>query len=284
MINIITSSEIDVVEKQKALVEEALSPDGVYIRMKENLIDLLDRGEIKGADRAKVIADTVAQMSTSITASAMNAGLEWAYREKELSFKREEMSRTLDLLEKQVAKAEQDSIGAIAQKQMLQAQIIRDYGKPVLDNKGNVVSLPDEGRIYETIQNIKQDTLNKQDQNDQIIAQTDEVYARTHRLVADTYVNHGVYSWTTLEKNGIAGVTKAITGYTTLSDLQKVVTGEQAKGYAYNAWGNAASASGGMIGTLVAAEIPGLNPATYLQAWLDSVTKINAVTAPTVTM
>ena len=284
MINIITNAEIDVVEKQKALVEEALSPDGVYIRMKENLIDLLDRGEIKGADRAKVIADTVAQMSTSITASAMSAGLEWAYKEKELSFKREEMSRTLDLLEKQVAKAEQDSIGAVAQKQMLQAQMIRDYGKPVLDNEGNVVSLPDEGRIYETIQNIKQDTLNKQDQNDQIIAQTDEVYARTHRLVADTYVNHGVYSWTTLEKNGMAGVTKATTGYTTLSDLQKVVTGEQAKGYAYNAWGNAASASGGMIGTLVAAEIPGLNPSTYLQAWLDSVTKINAVTAPTVTM
>ena len=284
MINIITNAEIDVVEKQKALVEEALSPDGVYIRMKENLIDLLDRGEIKGADRAKVIADTVAQMSTSITASAMSAGLEWAYKEKELSFKREEMSRTLDLLEKQVAKAEQDSIGAVAQKQMLQAQMIRDYGKPVLDNEGNVVSLPDEGRIYETIQNIKQDTLNKQDQNDQIIAQTDEVYARTHRLVADTYVNHGVYSWTTLEKNGMAGVTKATTGYTTLSDLQKVVTGEQAKGYAYNAWGNAASASGGMIGTLVAAEIPGLNPSTYLQAWLDSVTKINAVTAPSVTM
>ena len=284
MINIITSSEIDVVEKQKALVEEALSPDGVYIRMKENLIDLLDRGEIKGADRAKVIADTVAQMSTSITASAMNAGLEWAYKEKELSFKREELSRTLDLLEKQVAKAEQDSIGAIAQKQMLQAQMIRDYGKPVLDNEGNVVSLPDEGRIYETIQNIKQDTLNKQDQNDQIIAQTDEVYARTHRLVADTYVNHGVYSWTTLEKNGIAGVTKATTGYTTLSDLQKVVTGEQAKGYAYNAWGNAASASGGMIGTLVAAEIPGLDPDTYLKAWLSSVNKINLITEPTITL
>lgn len=284
MINIITNAEIDVVEKQKALVEEALSPDGVYIRMKENLIDMLDRGEIKGADRAKVIADTIAQMSTSITAAAMSTGLQWAAQEKELSFKREEMSRTLELLEKQVAKAEQDSIGAIAQKQMLQAQMIRDYGTPVLDNEGNVVALPDAGRIYETIQNIKQDTENKKDQNDQIIAQTDEVYARTHRLVADTYVNHGVYSWTTLQKNGMAGVTKATTGYTTLSDLQKVVTGEQAKGYAYNAWGNAASASGGMIGTLVAAEIPGLNPATYLQAWLDSVTKINAVTAPSVTM
>lgn len=284
MINIITNAEIDVVSKQKALVAEALGPDSAYIRMKENLIDMLERTEIKGTDRAKVIADTIAQMSISITANAMSTGLQWAAQEKEASFKREEMSRTLELLEKQVLKATEDAAGSITQKQMLQAQMIRDYGSPVLNNDGNVVALPDEGRIYEMIVGIKQENENKKDLNDQIIAQTDEVYARTHRLIADTYVNHGVYSWTTLQKNGVAGVTKATTGYTTLSDLQKIVTGEQAKGYAYNAWGNAASASGGMIGTLVAAEIPGLDPATYLNAWLNSVTKINAVTAPAVTM
>ena len=283
MINIITNAELDVVEKQKALVAEALGPDSAYIRMKENLIDMLERTEIKGTDRAKVIADTIAQMSISITANAMSTGLQWAAQEKEASFKREEMSRTLELLEKQVLKATEDAAGSIAQKQMLQAQMIRDYGSPVLDNDGNVVALPDEGRIYEMIVGIKQENENKKDLNDQIIAQTDEVYARTHRLIADTYVNHGVYSWTTLQKNGIAGVTKATTGYTTLSELQKIVTGEQAKGYAYNAWTNVASASGGMIGTLVAAEIPGLDPATYLNKWLDSVNKVNAITPPTVT-
>lgn len=284
MINIITDSSIDVTEKQKALVEEALGINGVYVRMKENLLDLLDRGDIKGTDRAKVISDVISQMSISITNAAMSTGLEWAYKEKELSLKREELGRSLELLEEQVKKATQEATASKAQKQMIQAQLIRDYGSPVLDVNGDVVSLPDVGRIYETIENLKQDTANKVDLNDQIIAQTDEVYARTHRLVADTYVNHGVYNWTTLEKNGMVGVTKATTGYTTLSELQKVVTGEQAKGYAYNAWGNAASASGGMIGTLVAAEIPGLDPATYLNAWLNSVTKINAVTAPTVTM
>jgi hypothetical protein len=144
--------------------------------------------------------------------------------------------------------------------------------------------LTDSGRLYETIENLKQDTANKAKLNDQVVAQTDEVYARTHRLVADTYINHGVFQWTSLNNNGMSGVQKLVTNYTTLSDLQKVVTGEQAKGYAYNAWGNAASASGGMIGTLVAAEIPGLDPATYLSAWMSSVTKINAVTAPTITM
>lgn len=284
MVNIITNSAIDVVEKQRLLVEEALAPDGAYIRAKETLNDLLDRGGITEELRAKVIGETISQIAIGITANAMSTGLQWAAKETENSFKKEEMSRTLALLDSQVEEAKEKAVASIAAKQLLQAQLIRDYGQPILDNDGNVVSLPDSGRIYETIENLKQDTANKVKLNDQVVAQTDEVYARTHRLVADTYINHGVFQWTSLNNNGMAGVQKLVTNYTTLSDLQKVVSAEQAKGYAYNAWSNAATSSGGMIGTLVAAEIPGLNYTTYLDKWMTAVTKINAVSAPSITI
>jgi len=284
MVNIITNSAIDVVEKQRLLVDEALAPDGAYIRAKETLNDLLDRGGITEELRAKVIGETISQIAIGITANAMSTGLQWAAKETENSFKKEEMSRTLALLDSQVEEAKEKAVASIAAKQLLQAQLIRDYGQPILDNDGNVVSLPDSGRIYETIENLKQDTANKVKLNDQVVAQTDEVYARTHRLVADTYINHGVFQWTSLNNNGMSGVQKLVTNYTTLSDLQKVVSAEQAKGYAYNAWGNAASSSGGMIGTLVAAEIPGLNYTTYLDKWMTAVTKINAVAAPSITL
>ena len=284
MVNIITNSDIDVVEKQRLLVEEALAPDGAYIRAKETLNDLLDRGGITEELRAKVIGETISQIAIGITANAMSTGLQWAAKETENSFKKEEMSRTLALLDSQVEEAKEKAVASIAAKQLLQAQLIRDYGQPILDNDGNVVSLPDSGRIYETIENLKQDTANKVKLNDQVVAQTDEVYARTHRLVADTYINHGVFQWTTLNNNGMMGVQKLVTNYTTLSDLQKVVSAEQAKGYAYNAWSNAATSSGGMIGTLVAAEIPGLNYTTYLDKWMTAVTKINAVAAPSITI
>ena len=284
MINIITNSVIDVVEKQRLLVEEALAPDGAYIRAKETLNDLLDRGGITEELRAKVIGETISQIAIGITANAMSTGLQWAAKETENSFKKEEMSRTLALLDSQVEEAKEKAVASIAAKQLLQAQLIRDYGQPILDNDGNVVSLPNSGRLYETIENLKQDTANKSSLNTQIVAQTDEVYARTHRLVADTYINHGVFQWTTLGNNGMAGVQKLVTNYTTLSDLQKVVSAEQAKGYAYNAWSNAATSSGGMIGTLVAAEIPGLNYTTYLDKWMTAVTKINAVSAPVITI
>ena len=284
MVNIITNSVIDVVEKQRLLVEEALAPDGAYIRAKETLNDLLDRGGITEELRAKVIGETISQIAIGITANAMSTGLQWAAKETENSFKKEEMSRTLALLDSQVEEAKEKAVASIAAKQLLQAQLIRDYGQPILDNDGNVVSLPNSGRLYETIENLKQDTANKVKLNDQVVAQTDEVYARTHRLVADTYINHGVFQWTSLDNNGMSGVHKLVTNYTTLSDLQKVVSAEQAKGYAYNAWSNAATSSGGMIGTLVAAELPGLNYTTYLDKWMTAVTKINAVSAPVITI
>lgn len=284
MVNIITNSAIDVVEKQRLLVEEALAPDGAYIRAKETLNDLLDRGGITEELRAKVIGETISQIAIGITANAMSTGLQWAAKETENSFKKEEMSRTLALLDSQGEEAKEKAVASIAAKQLLQAQLIRDYGQPILDNDGNVVSLPDSGRIYETIENLKQDTANKVKLNDQVVAQTDEVYARTHRLVADTYINHGVFQWNRLDNNGMYGVQKLVTNYTTLSDLQKVVSAEQAKGYAYNAWSNAATSSGGMIGTLVAAEIPGLNYSTYLDKWMTAVNKINAVSAPNITI
>ena len=77
MATILIETDLDVVSKQRQLVEEALGPDSVYIRMKETLIDLIDKSELKGTDRAKVVGDTIAQMSASITANVMNIGLQW---------------------------------------------------------------------------------------------------------------------------------------------------------------------------------------------------------------
>ena len=40
MATILIETDLDVVSKQRLLVEEALWPDSVYIRIKETLIDL----------------------------------------------------------------------------------------------------------------------------------------------------------------------------------------------------------------------------------------------------
>ena len=69
-----------------------------------------------------------------------------------------------------------------------------------------------------------------------------------------------------------------------MSDLQKQVAAQQAKGYSYNAWSNAATGASGMIGTLIAAEIPDLDPTQYLTLWSTAMGKLNGITEPTIAL
>ena len=161
MATLLIETNLDVTAKQKALVEEALGPEGVYTRAKEVLEDLLAAGEIKGSEKAKVVAETVANMTTQITASAMSVGLQWAAQEKELALKKEEMQAQLDVIKFQADKLEQDTADSEASKQLKQAQLRRLYGVPSLDSNGNVTGLADNGKEYASILNIEEDTSGK---------------------------------------------------------------------------------------------------------------------------
>lgn len=281
-ISVLTTSELDVVAKQRKLVEEALGPDGAYIRLKETLLDLMDAGEIKGTDRASIVSTTLANIAGQITAGAMQTALQWADKEKELELKKLELSYQLELIRQQGLLAENQVLDSLAGRQLKQAQRIREYGIATTDASGNVTSLANNGKVYQEELNIVQDTANKALLPVQIAAQTEEVHARTHKAIADTYVNHGIYTWTNITDKGVTGVVKASSGYVTLSDLQKQVAAQQAKGYSYNAWSNAATGASGMIGTLVAAEIPDLDPTQYLALWQTAMGKLNGITEPTI--
>ena len=283
-ISVLTTADLDVVNKQRELTTEALGPDGVYIRLKETLLDLMDKGEIKGTDRANVVSTTLANLAGQITSVAMQTALAWASKEKELELKKLEMGYQLELLKQQGMLAENQVIDSLAGRQLKQAQRIREYGIATTDSNGNVTSLANNGKVYQEELNVIQDTANKALLPSQIAAQTEEVHARTHKTVADTYVNHGIYTWTDITDKGVTGVVKAATGYTTLSELQKQVAAQQAKGYSYNAWSNAATGASGMIGTLVAAEIPDLDPTQYLALWKTAMGKLNGITEPTITI
>lgn len=283
MANTVISLEtsIDVVEKQRLLVQEALGPDGVYIRLRETLKEYFDEGSLKNPEIANVVGQTLASLANSITSQAMGTALDWAAREKALVLQKEELEYKIDAIKVEVEKAEYDRDTAQAMKHLTQAKMIREYGTPTLVND-DVAFLPDEGKVYEEIRNIQQATANAEVQERQLEAGVKELNARTHKLVADTFVNHGMYSGYTINENGITGTTKLSTGYVTLSDLNKEVAAEQAKGYVYNAYSNAASSSAGMIGTLVSAEIPGLDPTQYLTTWKSAVDKLNNLVVPTI--
>lgn len=283
-ITVLTTADLNVVNKQRELTTEALGPDGVYIRLKETLLDLMNNGDIKSSDKAQIVSTTLANLSGQITSGAMQTALQWAAKEKELELQKLELEYKLELLSQQGLLTANQVAESLAGRQLKQAQRIREYGIATTDSNGNVMSLTDTGKVYAEQANVEQDTVNKALLPSQIAAQTEEVYARTHKTVADTYVNHGVYTWTAIAPTGITGVVKAATGYATLSDMNKQVAAQQARGYSYNAWANAATGASGMIGTLVAAEIPDLDPSAYLALWQTAMGKLNGITEPTITI
>lgn len=277
-------TNIDLIEKYKSLMEASADGDSLYIRAREVVNALKADNLLTSEDEGAMIAQVVAQLSGSISSQAMGTALDWGHREKQLVLQKEELEYKIDMMKIEKEKMEFDRDTSEANKHYTQAKIIREMGVPTIVN-GDVVSLNDSGKFYREERILEKDLDIKTNQNIQVQSQTKEVQARVHKLVADTYVNHGMFTGYVINDVGITGTTKQVQSYTTLSELNKIVAAEQAKGYSYNAWSNAATASAGMIGTLVAGEIANQTLVdNSVSTWSASVTKINNIVAPTITL
>ena len=146
---------LDVVKKQKELAAALTDEDSIYIRMKDTLVDLLEKGEIKGTDRARVVSETIAQMAVNLTNVALSTALAWQAQEKELALKKEELEVRLDVLQNEVEKSKEDIKLAKESVRLAQAKRIREYGDATFDPDGNVIALSNEGLVYEQEQLVK---------------------------------------------------------------------------------------------------------------------------------
>lgn len=283
-LNLQLETNIDVLDKYTQLVEASLSGDSVYIRAKETLDELFKDSVFDNKERGEIVAQVISSITGSITSNSMGTALSWASAEKNLFLQKTESEYRLSLLDEQGDKAIIDTEIAEAQKIAAQANNMRQFGGITLDTNGDVAALDNTGITYNQNESLKKDIENKVVQKTQLEAQVKQVNAGTHRTVADTYVNHGLFTGYTVTDEGIAGATKVDTGYVTLSELNKQVAKEQARGYALNAWSNANSGSASMIGTLIAAEVPGLDVTPYLNSWKTTNDNLTEYTPPVITI
>ena len=152
---ILIDTTLDVVKKQKELAAALTDEDSIYIRMKDTLVDLLEKGEIKGTDRARAVSETISQMAINLTNTSLTTALAWQAQEKELALKKEELEVRLDILQKEVDKAKEDARLAKESVRLAQAKRIREYGDATFDPDGNVIALSNEGLVYEQEQLVK---------------------------------------------------------------------------------------------------------------------------------
>lgn len=250
------TSNVSVVEKYNSLVKESIGGESIYIRAKETVQELVNDGAITDAQRAEVISNVISSAVNSITSSAMSAALDWAKYEKELALKKLEMDQQLSLLviDGEIKSAQKAQIEM--QTRLAQVESKRMYGTGTFSPvDGSLAALAEDGKVYEDIKLTRQQVTNATTENTLINTKVLESKAAVHKIVADTYVNYGAYTFNYNETGeGIAQITQINTDYKTLSDTQRDIAVEQGKGYTYNAWANALTGSASMLGTAIASD------------------------------
>lgn len=279
-ITIEVETSLDVIGKYTKLSTALTDVDSMYIKAKETLDELFKTNTMTAVDKANIISTTLSNITIQSSQMALNTALQWCTSEKQVFFDKIKLGYELQQLNQGSLKISQDILNSEQENLILQAQMLRLYGRPTLVN-GAITALDETGKVNEETKLLKQQISNELTKNTQISAQTEELYARIHQLVADTYVNHGVFNGYGLSPTGLVNVTRVDTGYKTLSELNAAVGAEQAKGYVYNAWANAVSSSASMLATLISTE-SNVDYTAYLNKWTTAIDKLNGLTLPNV--
>lgn len=253
MTTIAISTELPVVEKFIELMSASIDADTIYARTKETMEKLFSESALNNSDRAAVLADMMAGITSSLTGAAMDASLRWCSTEVELELKKLETQLRLDLMI-----AEKDQIAANIEKAKYesiatQAEVMRIYGTPTVAGT-ELLSLADEGKVWWDIEVTKEQKDNLVKEGSLLDSRLNESFASIHKIVADTVVNYGPWTYS-LSDSGIATAPiQGNAGILPLSDVQREIAKQQAMGYGYNAWANAVTAAAGMIGTAIASD------------------------------
>lgn len=284
MATITITNELDVAEKFETLVKQALSSNSAYIRAKETIQELVDNGSIDESQKAEIIANIVGGVVNNINSSSLSTAMAWASAEKDVALKKLELAKQLDILDQEVLTktAQIDQINNTTRLAKVESK--RMYGTAVFTGD-EITSLSDDGKVYKDMLLTDSQRAKVDEESALVTQKVAESQAAVHKIVADTYVNYGNYSYTGLTESGIATVTANHGTYTTLSDNQREIAKEQAKGYTYNAWANALTGSAAMLGSAIAAEYaefgPGQPGEVLLNTVLDTAKNLRAATTTT---
>lgn len=282
MATISVTSSLDVLEKYQILVTQSLGGESAYIRAKETIQDLVSTGSIDEAQKAQIISNIVSSVINNINSSSMSTAMSWSSAEKEIELRKLDLAKQLDILDQdtflKTAQVEQVSNTI----RLAKVESRRMYGIPVFDASNNVISLDSTGKVAKDIELTTAQITKTGSEDNLLVQKVQESHAAVHKIVADTYVNYGNYSYTGLTAGGLSTVTANHGVFKTLSNTQQDIAIEQAKGYTYNAWANALTGSASMLGTAIAAEYAEFGPTQpggiLLETILDAARNLKAAT------
>ncbi len=277
------SNELEILTKYRSLVKASLDGESVYIRTKETLMDLFENRDFTSREKSEILSQVLGSLNSTVVSTAMGTAMQWASEEKSVELKKLELEKSLAIMEQDALLKELQRTATLRENVDRQASTIRNYGTPTVVD-GVVTALTDTGKVYEDTRLTVQQVTNAGKEGDILAVKEKEAQAMVHKIVADTYVNYGRYTYT-LDSTGLTSVTDITPPtHTTLSDTQQSIAVQQAKGYAYNAWSSAVVGASSTLGTAMASEYPIFDPgepgAQLLSSVLTAVDNLKNVATP----
>lgn len=272
MATITITDKLDVAEKYELLVKQSLAGNSAYIRAKETIQELVDSGSIDETQKSEVLSSILGGMINNITSSSMSTAMAWANAEKDVALKKLELSKQLDILDQEIALKTAQVAQVDNATRLSKVESKRVYGTAVFDSDNNIYSIDGTGKVAADTLLTEAQTAKATSEEVLVTQKVKESHAAVHKIVADTYVNYGNYTYSGLDETGITVVTPAHSiAYKTLSATQQDIAIEQAKGYTYNAWANALTGSASMLGTAIAADLASFGPGETGDVLLNTV-------------
>lgn len=245
------NKSLDVIDKYTSLITESLDTNSVYIRAKETLEALVASGDLSSADKAKVVAEVLNNLNTSLVNASMSTALAWAKAEKDAEFQKEELGYKVDVIEQQALTEAAKIKQLMADVMATTATSMRQNGAATVDPAtGFTTGLANDGKGYKEVQLLGQELFNKQAEENVLKSKLKESQAAVYKIAADAAANYGTGFTVTATGDAIS-VTGSV-GVESLAWYQKEIAKQQSKGYIYSAWSNAVNASATAIATLLA--------------------------------
>jgi len=256
---------LDVSSKYKQLMQDSLSEESLYIRAKETFSVIFEDLQISEKEKAEIVSQHVATMTTSLSAAAMQTALSWEKEERDGAYALAKEKAATELLIAQATKAEEEICLVQAQVKLQCANItatvsgtIRENGAPSAYEADGCTptGLNNEGLKY---------------------AQTKQVEAAMYQTFADAYRKSGVVTLGVDTDDGeLKGLSGDIGSITSGFTRQQTLTSERQRiGFEDSKRTHAANSAASMIGQLLSSETLSSNNEQDVDRWRDSVDFLN---------
>ncbi len=252
---------LDVSVKYKQLMQDTLSDDSLYIRAKNTFKVIFDDLQLTEIQKAELVSQHVAGMTSQLSGAAMQTALSWSKEERDGAYTLAKIKAETELAMAQALKAEEEICLTQKQTEKMCADITATISGSYREN-GIPTGYEADG--------CKPTGL---DDTGLKFHQTKQVMGATYQIYADAFRKSGIVQVRADTNDDVVkGMVGDDDGYT---NQQSKNAERQRIAYEDSKLNHAANSSATMIGQLLSSETLSTNNAQDIELWRETVAKLN---------